>query len=549
MQSNRPKKSNPKPQIQLKSLFWTTLTETQLTGTIWDVVNQKKDDEDEEGTINPMEILLIPKPIDDRTITIDQTKLEAMFAKATNNKKTTTTTTTTGSTSKKGPVTLVDGKRQQNVGISLSRFSQRGLSSSEIARALLHCDENVLNADVLNSMLKIMPTKEEIDMCTSYDGPITALGKVEQFFAHLAIVPFCELRVEAMLAKMNLEDQNDEVKLRLQSHETASKQVRRSLKDDPKQGWLRKTLQMVLKVGNYVNGGTRRGGAYGIKLESIAKMASVKTSNNKSNLIQYCTMEMEKLYGSNVIELLKEELIGMEDASKAPLEEIKSGIAKLSKGIQLITSCVEKNLSKEIEEENENAEEKDKQKDQKDQKVQRDEINSQSVDRCFTNFLTYAEGVRDGLSTRHKSVEEEGERIVQLFAENVTKTSSAEVYNTLFATVKLFEKSTAANKRDVEKQLKAEKRANKISKAEAVKAARVSAGSGGSGGGGGGGMFEAHDLFQSGGANDIVARVRKRNMARQASGGDSEEEEGGEESGFRPPPPPKPPPRLANRGV
>ena len=55
-------------------------------------------------------------------------------------------------TVKKGPVTLVDGKRQQNVGISLSRFTQRGLSSVEIARALLHCDENVLTSDTLSSM-------------------------------------------------------------------------------------------------------------------------------------------------------------------------------------------------------------------------------------------------------------------------------------------------------------------------------------------------------------------------------------------------------------
>ena len=55
-------------------------------------------------------------------------------------------------TVKKGPVTLVDGKRQQNVGISLSRFTQRGLSSVEIARALMHCDENVLTSDTLSSM-------------------------------------------------------------------------------------------------------------------------------------------------------------------------------------------------------------------------------------------------------------------------------------------------------------------------------------------------------------------------------------------------------------
>jgi hypothetical protein len=136
-----------------------------------------------------MAVLLVPKPIDDSTVVIDYEKLHEMFAKKTSKVKknycyccacivhqfdTTAWLTFTPShlhiftsshlhqpvddkkddnkTVKKGPVTLVDGKRQQNVGISLSRFTQRGLSSVEIARALLHCDENVLTSDTLSSM-------------------------------------------------------------------------------------------------------------------------------------------------------------------------------------------------------------------------------------------------------------------------------------------------------------------------------------------------------------------------------------------------------------
>ena len=89
--------------------------------------------------------------------------------------------------------------------------------------------------------IKILPTKEEIEMCTSYDGATTSLGKVEQFFVHLAKVPHCKLRAEAMLAKNNLVDQTDEVRLRLNYHEKASKQVRGSLNEQ--KGIFRKFLQ------------------------------------------------------------------------------------------------------------------------------------------------------------------------------------------------------------------------------------------------------------------------------------------------------------------
>jgi hypothetical protein len=123
-----------------------------------------------------MAVLLVPKPIDDSTVVIDYEKLHEMFAKKTSKVKKNycyccacivhqfdiftsshlhqpvDDKKDDNKTVKKGPVTLVDGKRQQNVGISLSRFTQRGLSSVEIARALLHCDENVLTSDTLSSM-------------------------------------------------------------------------------------------------------------------------------------------------------------------------------------------------------------------------------------------------------------------------------------------------------------------------------------------------------------------------------------------------------------
>ena len=387
--------------------------------------------------------------------------------------------------------------------------------------------------------IKILPTKEEIEMCTSYDGETTSLGKVEQFFVHLAKVPHCKLRAEAMLAKNNLVDQTDEVRLRLNYHEKASKQVRGSLKEQ--EGIFRTFLQMVLKVGNYVNGGTRRGGAYGIKLDSISKMASVKTSNNKSNLLRYCAVELERLHGAHVVGSLRKELDGIEDASKAPLDEIKSGIVKITKGIQLMTSCVEKSLSSSSKEDSDDrGDNGDNGEEEMTAASAENEKNAKFVEQCFTTFLTYAEGVRDGLSNRHRSVEEEGDRIVQLFAEDSKKTSSADIYVKLHAIVKLFEKSSAANKRDMERVEKAEKRAEKMLSKEAAKAAKSQ---------GGGGVFEAHDLFQSGGANDIVARVRQRNMDRKTTRNDNFDDEDEENNTSRPPPPPKPPPKLANLGL
>ena len=562
----RPKKLNPKPAIALKSLFWTTVSGKELEDSIWDLKldAEGKVEVIDNETVNPMEISLKPTAIDDSVVDINIEKIHELFAKKIKPKPNDAGGGGGGGGStKKGLVTLVDGKKQQNVGISLSRFSQRGLTSAEIARALLHCDENVLTSDVLSSMLKILPSKEDMEMCKSYEGDVNRLGKVEQFFRHLADVPHCSLRVDAMIAKHVLGDQTEEVRARLAYHEQAGKQVRNAL--DVNNGTLRKLLALLLRVGNYVNGGTRRGGAYGMKLDAVSKIASVKSSDNKSDLLRYCASEMIRLHGADSIMNVGRELNSLENASKAPLDEIKSSIAKISKGIQLITTCLEKNLSKEIEDEDKVNEgggdgeggegggegeggggEGDKgTKGNKTTKSTNDsdqQTNSTSVDRCFTHFLTYAEGVRDGLSQRFKSMEEEGQRVVKMFAEDSKKVSSSEVYSKLVASVKLLEKAHGNNKRAVEQLRKAEQRAAKLTQAAADKSAKKE----------GADMFEEHDLFQSGGANDIVARVRKRNFKRQnqalnvdkksSSFDDDDNEDGG-----CPPPPPKPPPSLANK--
>jgi hypothetical protein len=49
----------------------------------------------------------------------------------------------------------------------------------------------------------------------------------------------------------------------------------------------RGVLEVVLAVGNYINGGTHRGAAYGFKLDALTKLQDTKSTDNKTNLLQY----------------------------------------------------------------------------------------------------------------------------------------------------------------------------------------------------------------------------------------------------------------------
>ena len=46
-------------------------------------------------------------------------------------------------------------------------------------------------------------------------------------------------------------------------------------------------LEYILALGNYLNGQTARGGAYGYKLDSLLKLSDIKMKDNKTTLFMY----------------------------------------------------------------------------------------------------------------------------------------------------------------------------------------------------------------------------------------------------------------------
>ena len=46
-------------------------------------------------------------------------------------------------------------------------------------------------------------------------------------------------------------------------------------------------LQLTLAIGNYLNGGTQKGGAYGFKLSSLSRLADTKSVDGKSSLLNH----------------------------------------------------------------------------------------------------------------------------------------------------------------------------------------------------------------------------------------------------------------------
>ena len=50
-------------------------------------------------------------------------------------------------------------------------------------------------------MLKLMPTPDEIELCSSFDGDVATLGNPEKFILAVNEVPHASIRIKALITK------------------------------------------------------------------------------------------------------------------------------------------------------------------------------------------------------------------------------------------------------------------------------------------------------------------------------------------------------------
>ena len=197
---------------------------------------------------------------------------------------------------------LIDDKRAYNINITLARFKSF-LTVSAIRDAFFAMDEKALNVDVLGSMLKCAPTPEELDVVKGYEGDIEQLGYAEKFFAAVGEVPHIQQRMENFMFKLQFSSVSADVEVSvlsycfsfsilfvdiffffflffidvlffvdafaLQATIARAESATRALKTSRH---LQTVLEGVLAFGNYLNGGTRQGSAYGFRPSTLEKV-------------------------------------------------------------------------------------------------------------------------------------------------------------------------------------------------------------------------------------------------------------------------------------
>jgi diaphanous 1 len=238
----------------MKSLNWTKLNANNIKGTIWEKIDDTKlkfNPDDFCQTFAKAEA----KP---KAAVVAKPKVQKNVKKA-----------------------FVEPDRQKIIDIVLNKIK---LKPIEISDALLLYNEKVLKEEICDLLLPIFPKDtteyETVSKATESYESEEDFAQCDLLVVLVGVVPHNRERLLAINFKNTYSDKSVEI-LKLIDHFFKGFDFIKTNKN------FHKFLEILLAYGNYMNGVTAKGGAFGFQLSSLSKFYDMKSKDNKVTLFQY----------------------------------------------------------------------------------------------------------------------------------------------------------------------------------------------------------------------------------------------------------------------
>ncbi|CAN6205930.1 unnamed protein product [Urochloa humidicola] len=252
----------PKPP-SLKPLHWDKLRAISGRTTVWDQVNNSD------------------------SFRVDEAAMESLFMSNTGGAGNSDQAARRGGGGAgKQESRLLDPKRLQNVAIMLKALN---VTSDDVVGALMHGSSD-LGSEFYETLAKMAPTKEEELKLKDYSGDISKLDPAERFLKDVLDVPFAFKRVDALLYRANFDTEVNYLKNSFGTLEAACADLRSSK-------LFLKLLDAILKTGNRMNDGTNRGEARAFKLDTLLKLADIKSTDGNTTVLHFVVQEIIRSEG------------------------------------------------------------------------------------------------------------------------------------------------------------------------------------------------------------------------------------------------------------
>ena len=339
----------------MKALFWANLPVNKIPGTIWE-------------------------KLDDTKININKDSLELKFSQKSKTEK---KPETKKEITKNKKLSLLQPDTIRKINIVLNKLK---FSTTDIPDLIETMDTNKLTTNVCELLIQIMPTTEEVKLVTNYDGK-EEISINDEMVIMISSIPGYTERLEAIIFDNSYESDCEIIEEEVDKFFKAFDFLKNSKK-------FKQWLKIIMAFGNYMNGGTFRGGVYAFKLNALNKLTSIKSKDNSKTLLLYIiTFIYEQLDDPSLMEILDDLTIFNElqyQSIKESLKELNDDWKKVVKLKKIVEDAKKNNL----------LEEDDK------------------VEEYLNDFYDKAEKTITELNTKSDKIDEKFKEIVKFYAED-----------------------------------------------------------------------------------------------------------------------------------
>lgn len=224
---------------------------------------------------------------------------------------------------------ILDAKRITNFLIVLRKFT---CSVNGIVSAVCSLDPrgDVLSYDNVSALWENPFKPEELEAAKNYtpESPedLEQLSPAEVLPYHIARTPRWSEKIKSLMTIRTAREVNDEIRQSIDTVTQASNEILQSKR-------FKTMLASILAYGNFMNAGTAKGNARGIKLESLIRLNEVKASDKDQNLLHIVVAFVVRT--NEDAAKFVEDFQHVEKAEKIAKEDVARELATFGKMVEL----------------------------------------------------------------------------------------------------------------------------------------------------------------------------------------------------------------------
>uniref|UniRef100_A0A665VNV9 Formin-like 1a n=1 Tax=Echeneis naucrates TaxID=173247 RepID=A0A665VNV9_ECHNA len=220
---------------------------------------------------------------------------------------------------------LIEANKAKNLAITLRKA---GMNPASICTAIETYDQQSLAIDFLELLEHFIPSDFEMKLLRNYEKegrPLDDLTNEDQFMLRFGKIPRLNQRINTLTFMGNFPDSVKRLQPQLNSIIAASMSIKSSTK-------LKRILEIVLAFGNYMNS-SKRGAAYGFRLQSLDLLLETKSTDRSQTLLQFITNIIEEKYSD--LADFHTELHFVDKAALVSLDGMLQDIRMLERGMEM----------------------------------------------------------------------------------------------------------------------------------------------------------------------------------------------------------------------